>query len=99
MSAESMLDGLLAKVDGVTAGASRWLANQTSRRSMLGRTGAVLAGMGAFPMLPVYREALGAAEIPELGDPNTCEYWRYCAFSGTSHGSAPATIPRTGRTT
>ncbi|MEE4361678.1 MAG: methylamine dehydrogenase light chain [Pseudomonadales bacterium] len=73
-------------MDRLTAGTSRLLANSTSRRSFLGRFGAGLAGMGAFPMLPVFREAAAAAEVPELGDPNSCDYWRYCAFSGSLCG-------------
>jgi methylamine dehydrogenase light chain len=45
-----------------------------------------MAGAGALPMLPVYREAAaatsGTADMVELGDPQSCDYWRYCAFSG-----------------
>jgi hypothetical protein len=36
-------------------------------------------------MLPVLREA-AAAGVTELGDPNSCDDWRYCAFSGTLCG-------------
>jgi methylamine dehydrogenase light chain len=54
--------------------------------------------MGAFPLLPMAREDAGAlgqnAAAPagtspatgdtlhEMGDPQSCDYWRYCAFSG-----------------
>ena len=55
-----------------------------------------MVGMGAFPLLPVYRDALGAAAVPEMGDPGACEYWRYCAFSGslcTCCGGSVTTCP------
>jgi len=78
-----LLRDLLETVDRTATGASRRLAGRTSRRSFLGRLGAVLVGVGALPILPVYREAAAATDIPELGDPQSCDYWRYCAFSGT----------------
>ncbi|MEE4381144.1 MAG: methylamine dehydrogenase light chain [Pseudomonadales bacterium] len=80
------MERLLGGLDRLVSGASRLLANRTSRRSFLGRLGASLAGVAAFPMLPVLREAAAAADVTELGDPNSCEYWRYCAFSGTLCG-------------
>jgi methylamine dehydrogenase light chain len=75
--------GLFGGIDALTSRTTRWLSDRTSRRSFLGRFGAFLAGMGALPLLPVYREAFGAAQVPELGDPASCDYWRYCAFSGS----------------
>jgi hypothetical protein len=78
--------GALARRPGPPgAGASRLLANRRSRRSFPGRLGASLAGVATFPMLPVLREA-AAAGVTELGDPNSCDDWRYCAFSGTRCG-------------
>ena len=85
-------------VDRMTDRFTRRVARSTSRRSFVGRLGTFLVGMGALPMLPVYREAAAApAEIPEMGDPQTCDYWRYCAFSGSlcscfggSHNQCPA---------
>ena len=66
-----------------TARASfRLLARRVSRRSFLGRLGAMLVGAAALPLLPVARAF--AQETPtELGDSKTCEYWRYCALGGT----------------
>lgn len=86
MSGDDMLGRLFAGVDKLAAGTSRKLARHTSRRSFLGRAGAFMAGLGAFPMLPVYREAQAASVVDEMGDPNSCEYWRYCAFSGSICG-------------
>lgn len=64
---------------------SRNLARQTSRRSFLSKTGAVMVGGAAIPLLPVARvqaesKAPGPAEDP--GDPTSCEYWRHCAVDG-----------------
>ena len=66
-----------------TARASfRLLARRVSRRSFLGRRGAMLVGAAALPLLPVARAF--AQETPtELGDSKTCEYWRYWALGGT----------------
>ncbi len=95
---------LLGGVDRLTDRLTRSISNGTSRRSFIGRLGTFLVGMGAVPLLPVYREAAAAASVPELGDPETCDYWRYCGFSGSlcscyggSHtqcpaGSEPATV-------
>lgn len=60
---------------------SRQLARQTSRRSFLGRLGTGIVAMSALPLLPVLR-AFGADEPEEMGDPKSCDYWRYCAISG-----------------
>ena len=76
----------LSHLDQLTTRRTRQVAAHTSRRSALGRMGLAMVGMGAFPLLPVLREANASADIPEMGDPNTCEYWRYCAFSGSLCG-------------
>jgi methylamine dehydrogenase light chain len=80
---DDLLGRILGAVDGIASRTTRFLADHTSRRFFLGRLGAVMAGVGALPMLPVYREAHAAAELDELGDPQSCDYWRYCAFSGS----------------
>ncbi len=61
---------------------SRVLARTTSRRSFLARMGTVLTGAAVLPLLPVAR-AFAAETVSELGDPQSCDYWRYCALSGT----------------
>jgi methylamine dehydrogenase light chain len=81
---------------------ARLLARLISRRSFLGRLGAIFAGAAVLPLLPVARSF--AQEPPqEIGDPQTCEYWRYCALGGflcsCCGGSEPATtLPITGTT-
>lgn len=67
---------------------TRGLAQRTSRRGFLGRLGAALVGASLLPLLPVARAATGEARgdqsAPnELGDDQSCDYWRYCALGGT----------------
>lgn len=61
---------------------SRALARETSRRGFIGRLGLMLVGTSALPLLPVSR-AFGAEGLQEIGDPQSCDYWRYCALGGT----------------
>ena len=82
MTSGNLLQSINAWVDQKTGDGSRHLARQTSRRSFLGRLGTGIVGMSALPLLPVVR-AFGADELDELGDPKSCDYWRYCAISGT----------------
>ncbi len=87
----ALIEQLMRDIDAATTGAVRFFAGRTSRRSFLGKLGAVITGVGAFPLLPMARpnatelavpvEEEGAV-IPEMGDDQSCEYWRYCAFSG-----------------
>ena len=103
MKAGSFLQSINAWIDRKAGQGSRQLARRTSRRSFLGRLGTGIVGMSALPLLPVVR-ALGADGVAELGDPKSCDYWRYCAISGTlcsccggserscPPGSEPATI-------
>ena len=78
-------------LDRMIENRSRDVARQTSRRGFLGVLGAVLAGVGSAPLLPVARASTGAVDEvaprqtgnPEdPGDPSTCEYWRYCGIDG-----------------
>jgi methylamine dehydrogenase light chain len=70
---------------------ARQLARGLSRRSVLGRLGAVLAGAATLPLLPVSRVSAAPSEptpsAPEgiegpEGDPSSCQYWRHCAIDG-----------------
>ena len=83
--------------DAATRRTTAGLAERTSRRGFLGRLGGVLAGAGTLPLLPVER-AFGAEEadeaplpqgdapevagLTEFGDPQSCDYWRYCGLGG-----------------
>lgn len=82
---DQLLEQLLKDLDSVTTGAIRLFAARTSRRSFFGRLGVLLVGMGTIPILPVVRQAnaQSSSDIPDMGDPETCDYWRYCAFSGS----------------
>ena len=98
-------------LDTVTQRSTTGLAARTPRRGFLGRVGVLLAGAGAMPLLPVAR-SFGAEETPiaepdgdaapaepltEFGDPQSCDYWRYCALGGSlcacCGGSASACPP------
>ena len=87
----ALIEQLMRDIDAATTGAVRFFAGRTSRRSFLGKLGAVITGVGAFPLLPMARPNATelavpveeeSAVIPEMGDDQSCEYWRYCAFSG-----------------
>jgi methylamine dehydrogenase light chain len=72
-------------LDKLTEKSTRSMAKRTSRRHLLSALGATLVGVGAAPLLPVARasENTGQAAFPgEKGDPNSCDYWRYCAIDG-----------------
>ena len=75
-------------LDKFTEKTVRKVAQSTSRRSVLTGIGAAMVGVGATPLLPVARAADNNAnnkqpDFPgEEGDPNSCDYWRYCAIDG-----------------
>lgn len=75
----NLLDKLFEK-------SARRVAQNSSRRGMLKALGAAMVGGATIPLLPVARAADGAAEAPmrpgEVGDPTSCDYWRYCAVDG-----------------
>ncbi len=66
-------------LDRYAARSTRRVAQATSRRHFLSRLGMTLAGATvALPLLPVAR----AGAPREAGDPESCDYWRYCAIDG-----------------
>ena len=82
MTSGKVLHRIKAWFDRKTGEGSRYLAKRTSRRSFLGRLGTGIVGMSLLPLLPVVR-AFGADAPDELGDPKSCDYWRYCAVGGS----------------
>ena len=73
------LDGWL---DKTTESSVRGISQKTSRRGFLGKiAGVVIGGAATVPLLPVARSQENPAPAEE-GDPNSCEYWRYCAIDG-----------------
>ena len=70
----------------------RGVAKRTSRRGVLEKIGALIAGAAfTLPLLPVARGEQESGErsddednsgISETGDPLSCDYWRYCAIDG-----------------
>ena len=86
--------------DKVTERLSRGVARRTSRRGWLGLLGGSLVGAASVPLLPVARAAGGEqpkqADMPDAGDDQSCEYWRYCAIDGflcTCCGGSVNTCP------
>ena len=78
-------------IDRLVEAIARGLARRTSRRSALARLGGLLVGFGAFPLLPVARASNeqilqptpdDAKLVGDLGDPQSCQYWRHCAIDG-----------------
>jgi methylamine dehydrogenase light chain len=73
----------LSQLDGLAEKLTRNTARTGSRRAFLSGVGTALIGVGAVPLLPVFRSsAFGAPSASEEGDPTKCDYWRYCAVDG-----------------
>lgn len=74
-------------MDRLFAGSTSTLAARTSRRSFIGRLGAVAAGGALIPLLPVSRVDAAAAQTaqgstPATDDPKSCDYWAHCGTDG-----------------
>lgn len=82
MKSNNLIDKTYYWIDEKARESSRKMARLISRRSFLGRLGAMLAGAAALPLLPVSR-AFAQDSLTEIGDPQSCDYWRYCALGGT----------------
>ena len=83
MTTPSLIDRGYYWLDEKARDSARMLARRVSRRSFLGRLGAMLAGAAFLPLLPVARSFAQESSLKEIGDPQTCDYWRYCALGGT----------------
>ncbi len=71
-------------LDKFSEHSARTLARESSRRSFVARLGTLMLGAAAVPLLPVARasdDSRPAAPV-ESGDPDSCDYWRYCAIDG-----------------
>lgn len=68
------------KLDLWVTGRAVTSARRLSRRSFISRLGQLLVGTALVPVLPVFRA--GAMPFNEIGDPRSCDYWRYCAIDG-----------------
>ena len=77
---------MTAPLDRIFEQLARRSARTTSRRGVLEKIGAALIGSSIYPLAPVFRggaEAQAAQRtVPEIGDPNSCDYWRHCAIDG-----------------
>ena len=72
----------MADMDRLAETALRRLAQRAGRRSVLAAIGGLIAGGFAGPLLPMARAAQTGAGPKDPGDPNSCDYWRYCAIDG-----------------
>ncbi|KLV10558.1 MULTISPECIES: methylamine dehydrogenase light chain [Photobacterium] len=61
---------------------ARSAAQTSSRRGAMKKLGGMLVGGAAIPLLPVARAAEKPSAPTEIGDPSSCDYWRYCAIDG-----------------
>ena len=92
---------------------SRSLAQRTSRRSFIAVLGQALTGSILLPLLPIDRSSRAEARTSPADsaaehkapsdDPQSCEYWKYCAIDGflcsccggSSHTCPPGTAMST----
>lgn len=72
----------LRDLDKHIAKSTRRSARMLSRRNLITRLGQILVGTALIPVLPVARASSPTSGIPEIGDPTSCDYWRYCAIDG-----------------
>ncbi|HEV2286500.1 MAG TPA: methylamine dehydrogenase light chain [Steroidobacteraceae bacterium] len=93
----------MGPLDRLFEESSRQLARRTSRRSVLATLGRLLTGAALLPLLPIDRgsRALAGEPAPKADNPESCEYWKYCAIDGylcsccggTSTACPPGTAP------
>lgn len=61
---------------------ARNVAQTNGRRGFMKGVGAALVGVSSIPLLPVARAVDAPVLAQEVGDPSSCDYWRYCAVDG-----------------
>lgn len=81
MNLEKIVDQTFYWIDENARRSAMALSQKLSRRNFLSRLGMLITGAAAFPLLPVKR-AFSQSTVQEVGDPQSCDYWRYCALSG-----------------
>ncbi|WP_157218028.1 methylamine dehydrogenase light chain [Flavisphingomonas formosensis] len=76
----------MTRFDRIAEKMARRAARSMSRRSFFGRLGSFATVATITPLLPVARAAAERApnkpQDGETGDPQSCDYWRYCAIDG-----------------
>ena len=95
MRGDPILVQLSKRLDRPIANGARYLARRMARRGFLARLGTLLTGAAILPLLPMARP-VQAANLAEMGDPKSCDYWRYCAFGGflcDCCGGSPSDCP------
>lgn len=86
------IDKLTGWLDKVTEAGARRSAQTMGRRHMISRMGTYLVAGAMLPVLPFDRSGGAAYAEGSFGmegkaaqdtDDQSCDYWRYCALSGT----------------
>ena len=76
------IDQLMSVADSWVSRRTRSTAKKHSRRHFVTRLGKLLIGASLIPVLPVLRVSAEPHSLSEIGDPKSCDYWRYCAIDG-----------------
>ena len=82
MRIDAIIDRTYYWIDESARRTSLAMARKLSRRNFISKLGLFLTGAASFPLLPVAR-SFAQESVQEIGDPQSCDYWRYCAMSGT----------------
>ena len=83
MKIDKIIDRTYYWIDENARRTSLAMARKLSRRNFISKLGMFLAGAASFPLLPVAR-SFAQESVQEIGDPQSCEYWRYCCLLYTS---------------
>jgi len=96
----------MKRLDRFAESLTRQVAKRSSRRGFLARLGLLTTGAATLPLLPVARargNESGRPAVPKdsalegpIGDPQSCDYWRYCAIDGflcASCGGSTSSCP------